>query len=1025
METKLTIALRLTLPAMLLRLWGRDVAAWDAAESNLLHGDGILRVRDDLLAVLPVAGDACVGEAALFAARRFFASRPPEVPAAALAFPGEITLTSNQSALIPNPLLDDLDQEPPVLDDRIVYFTSHAAHELESRWALVTGGEYRGPSGRVTPLLRLGEARGDLAPWRNPELLTLRPGTYPRPEVVEAVRRSSRYPAVLVTGPMGCGKTRTAWEVFRDEGRPVVWTSTWSVRSGGPGIAKQVLRPLTSSKGSDETPLQEEQRRVLASWWRQEDAVTEEALGDVLLELVETRPGPQPVAILCDDLERSSRADRALVTRLLDSPALGSTFQLVLVARSGTDLPSRWQKLPHVEVPAWDGDEMKGMANELLAGLSMPAADEARFVGVCKGSPLALEEGLLQLARRKILRHLYGNFFFAGRGETVYQPSFRLIRHVEAECRRLGYSTAPRILALAQTPIPESELAATGSSLGEPIPASWSQPFLRAGFLRQAPSPWGPGVEFACEAFARSLSSTVAGPSADSPRHALGHLLAGLKSDGPSSWHAYRLLSGSPEAVHPLLVTALRPGSGVSREQLLDALVHELENHRERKGDAQTEMKILWALLPLARRMGRLRHLAPALDRALELARDDASKFLALTALKAENELNDGQSRAAEKSLLKGLELARDTNDRRQALLCIQLGKLFQHQARYDEARRLFEDLLPALESAGSASLAATCRFHLGNVALHEHRLQDALEYHEKALATRREQGLLRHLGASLSALGNVKLARGEYQRGLLSFREAQAVLEDHGREGEVSFALLGVGRALSRLGDYTSATPLLRRALALRKDRDDMIGEALARLEVAENLLYLGQSDTALEEARECHFHLSMAEAGRDLGAAEQLLGRICLHHQHPGPAAEHFRNAMTHHQEHGDTLRLHLGRAWLLEALIAQDEAGEIETLCAKLQEVAATHHYPEVAETLDLRLYLGLRWLQEHGRPVEPLEPLRRAYDELNRKTALLSPHYRHGFLHLIPDHRALLHAATEHGLAPPSEAVTVGH
>src|SRR4029079_7739723 len=105
-------------------------------------------------------------------------------------------------------------------------------------------------------------------------------------------------------------------------------------------------------------------------------------------------------------------------------------------------------------------------------------------------------------------RH-YGNFFYSGSRDADFEPSFRLIQHVEAEVSALGEAMPARLLALAETPVPAQERAAASLFLGAQLPPHWEAPFLAAGFFHRAPSAWGLGVDLACPLFTRSLAQTV------------------------------------------------------------------------------------------------------------------------------------------------------------------------------------------------------------------------------------------------------------------------------------------------------------------------------------------------------------------------------------------------------------------------------------------------------------------------------------------------------------------------------------
>lgn len=1015
---------------MLIKLWARSLA-WLGAipDRELLLGEGIHEVRPGLYAVISRAADASLTESAYQAAQRFLLRSPPGAQVQVLMLPGVLRQQGSRLELVEEAAINDLEREAPRLESRIVHLTGYAVHELESRWELTDCGFYRGASGRQLPVWQLAKPQKEANPWRSPQLFGHTIQAVERTSLFDKLRQHSVSPAFVVSGPIGVGKTRAVWESLDSGTNRCLWARCWSNRSGGSSVAKQLLRHLLLSPQASGLPLRDaarlgKLRDSLSSWWRGESARDEERLTDRLVAVLDQVSGERrAMRLICDDVHAASPTDRATIDRLLELPGLGWSVQLVLVGRSGSapgaaPWSTQWSQLPIVEVPPMTPGEASLFADHVLGGLSIPEEVHNRFLASSLGFPFALEEGLLQLIRRRMLRRRYGNFFFSGSSEILFEPSFRLVRHLESEIERLvGSSQTPiRALASVDIPVPTEVLEEIATPLDNATASDWFAPLKSAGIVNMVDSPWGQAPSFSCSALGRTVAATLSPEFIEESRERLGLALAERSQEGRSAWQAYQFVAGLPEAISPLLRAARSPSSGASREQLFEALSDELANLERRGGDPKLELALLWLLLPLARRLGRLRSIGTALDRALELAVDEPDKVLALTTLKAEHEQNEGRLQEAEICIVRGLKLAQSSDERRKALLFVQLGRLLQRQDRYPEARKLFEDCLPALDRAGNTSLGATCRFHLGNIALHENRLETAKQYHQEVLEQRRSQGLHHQLGSSLSAMGTVMLASGDYPQALAYFREAHQTLEEHGREGEVSFALLGGGRALSRLGDYTAASQPLRQALAYRQDKDDQTGEAIARLEVAENLLHLNHSEAALEEARKAHFRLSLSNAAKHLGDAEQLLGRIRLDQRHYQDAAEHFRTAIGYHQQHGDIRASTFDRAFLLEACLALSQEKEIERLCTDLTAVIETLRYPELGEKLDLRLYQGLEWLRQRGHDTDPLPPLRRAYQELYRKTELLSSDLRNRFLYQIDDNRRIINAATLHGLKP---------
>ncbi len=1006
-------SLRLRLPSALLTVWSTDRVWLEELATSDPGIPGLFPVEPGLFAVIPQAADAEVIETAYSLGRQLLTAAPNASRARALVFPGEIILDEHQATVTDSPLLQDLAQSAPELDEPAVYLTGHATHELESGWSLAPCGNYRGPSGRELPLYRL-DRPAQRPPWRNDELFGRRPPHVPRAKVDSALREVAGEAAVVVSGPLGCGKSRAIAETFGNGARSIC-LQPWSLRSGGPSLTQQLCWALRSEGATVADPRHPRTELPLPgpeqSWWRAPRDELEQL--DVEVDaLLERQRGA--LRLVVDGIHRADRRELETVSKLLGKAAVGG-LQTVIVGRSGGRWRELFQDLPHIEIGPLEQTEMGFVCENLLSGLSIP--DELRdgFLEVSGGFPFALEEGLLQLVRRKVLRRVYGNFFFSGTPEVHLEPSPRLTRHVEAELRRLADPLPLRIVAGVDASIPIDELNGATSLVGGSYRRNWETVPIQAGLVQRIGVAGLSRLAFTCPLHRESVASTI-DPAAIGPlRHLVGLQLAELPVDPEELWETYRLLAGTPDAIPLLIKVARRSDSHIPKETLFLALTEELESHRERLGDPGQEFELLWVLLPLARRLGRLNHLDSAIERAIELAGENSDRLIALTALKADKEQNEGSYREAERTLQRGLAWAQNSDERRKALLVVQLGKVLQRQDRHPEARKLYEEILPLLDRAGNRSLAAACRYHLGNVAMQEKRLEVALRYHQEALNERRELQLNSQIGPSLTAMGTIYLALGDYPRSLSYYREAEGVLRAHGHDGEVSWALTGIGRALSRLGDFTAATTPFRQALDLRASRDDVTGEAISRLLVATNHLHLGRSEFALEDARKAHFQLSLVDNSKQLGDAEQVLGRVRLKQRQYEDARQHLENAILCHQQHGDVLSATFDRSWLLETSIAVSDHRRIEELCAAIEAVLETLRYPELGETLDLRLYQGLEWMRQRGRDVDPMHPLLRAYRELYRKTELLSAELRNPFLFQVPDNRAIINAATLHGLS----------
>ena len=985
----------LELPAAV--LWHRRESGGPGAlPASLASFPGIVQLGADLLGVLPVAGDpACFDVAAALGARLI--ATTPEHKLRVLLFPGTVRRSGRGYELLADPVLEAL-AGAPALAPGTVHLTARAGQALEAASGLSPAGTLESAAGHAFPLLALAGEAPSAPPYRNRELLG-RELRWVRRELEEGelLTALAGSEVLRLTGPLGSGKSRLAWEVTRPRAATVHWISLSSRRAarlGGLDFATQLAHYLGLPAAELSSPL------VAAA----------------------PRAGEQLLVI--DGLEAAGSAEWEMLRPLL-TPNPGRGLRLLLIGRTGTRWPAECRRSSILHLTALAGETEELFARQVFSNLSIPGAVETRLREAANGNPFALEEGVVQLATLRQLRRFYGSFFFGGDATTGYRASPRWVRHLEAETSRLGEPMPLRLQALAAERVPPDQLARASARLGTPVAAGWQANFLATHWLRAAEGPWGEGVSLADGALREGLVETVAAGDRQAARRCIGEELAPLGATADGRWHAYRLLAGSPAAPRLLRAVATSPHSEVPRLELLAALRDEVTRLAACPGEEALELDLLWALLPLARRVGQLHELGTALERALALsqAAGETDRFVALATLAAELAQNGGRTREAEAILRRALAAATGRDERRKGLLVVELGKLLVRQGRLADARELLERALAAFESRGRGGLAATCRFLLGNVAVRENRWDEAETLHQEALATRRRGGLSTAAAASLSAIGALRLAQGDYPHALVAYREAEEILAEHGSDGEESFALIGLGRAYMRLGDHEGAAPWLRRALALREGRDDRMGEAIARLAVAAHLLELEQVERALVEARRAHFDLSLLPESDARADAEHLLGRILLRQRRFAEADRSLAEAERIHREAGMLEAAARDVARRLEVgLVAEDVAAISRfsgVLAGRLESLGSQR---PTDEPFDFLLFRAADWLRKRGVPEieDPLPHLRRAYAELMRQTAFLEPEQRSRFLFGIPHHRAILEEATLRLISAPGGA-----
>lgn len=1038
--------LQTRLPCAVIRLW------WLDSEGRLREPDAPPdRVGDrsegfydvgGAWVVVPHGGDPAVFDAATDRARqleletrRDGSAGTAEASLLAVIYPGMVSLGDDRAQLEPDDLDSDLARDRPEFAPG-VYLSGRAAKMLEYVPALGEGLSYQGHSGKALPFVRFEGPQYDGLPWRNPEVLGQSTRFVDREQLSESLSQLLRETVTRVSGPLGCGKSRLVWETIQRLAGARLWLRARPPRIESPIVSEQIIKQLLIPSAQQladplhprfEAKVDRDQIRQALdkrSGRRSEAEIRllNERATVALGHLAAKSEGP--VWIVVDDFHQISPHDYAFLKHLLEAVDL-TLFRFVLIGRNGSPWPESLEPFPLLEVPPLEDEVMEAFAAAVTRGLSIPEAVEQRFLEATRGYPFAFEEGLFALVHEKYLRRIYGSFFFGGTEDLEYQPSARLVRHVEAEVSRLGEPLPVRLLSVTEHPVPASELASAASILGKSVPPGWEEPFVEARILDHVQSAWGRGVSIISPINRRALSHSLPPERALSARQALGELLSFGGAGGESHWLSYRLLAGSPEAIDPLLkLFKSRHVKEIAPDELIEALENELSSLRQRQADSdaaesgesrEIELELLWRLLPIARRLGRLSHYEEDLVRGVELSAESPQKLLGLASIKAEQDQESGRFQDAENTIQFALKAAGGLEARHKALLLMQLGRLFLRQNRFDEAETLFSNLLKALDEDEAVALTASCRFYLGNVALHRGNLEASHSYHLKALEQRQNHQLSRAAGVSFSALGAVATAQGNYPQALDYYTRSLELFKKHTKK-EDTFALLGLARAYGRVGDFGAATKPARRALELLENRDDVVGEAIARLAVAMNYADLGQFDAALEAARKAHFQLTMASADEQLAETEMTLGMIHLRQGRTDDARRRFEEALGRFRELGKNLETSFVLAYLIEVSVAQEDAEAIRSFTAELKNRLKKLPPLDQGEILDFRIYRGLEWLSNNGFKVgDPASFLARAYQSVLTKAQNLSQEERQRYLFQIPANQEIVDSATRKGLA----------
>ena len=1017
------------LPAAFLRFWTEDPDGDPGLAGSEIYRltraqRGFHLIAPGTLAITAESGDAAIFDSALHLGQRVLdLAAGGEEKIRLLVLPGEIHLEGGTARAVSDRLIEKAPTIFASLEPGVVHVTGWVLRMLELPRESEEVVIARDSTDPQPPLFRTRLRQPEITPWRNPEILNRRVRPIARSDLMAAGRELLASPGWRIEGPVGCGKSFFAHQLLLRAKTPRVWLRGEPQHRTTGSWAQQIVDQISAATVHDPSSPLFPQYSGTRPGSRPPQIGEEGGIEELSSLLAGLAAGVDSTFyVVIDDIEQCNSKNLQVISQVASLQEVGRSFRLLLIGRPGVEWPEDLRSLPVLSVDPFSDQEMSEFSPQLFSGLSLPSPTQDRLHEATQGCPFALEEAMIALIREQSLRRVYGGFFFAGQDSADFSSSPRLLGHIQAEAFRMGVETPIHLLSLVGSGVPAEILGEAATALGQEIPQNWEKAAEACRLVTRAETPWGPGIDFTCSVFGSVLAFGLEPDSKQDLRAAIGTTLADASSSGKSLWEAYRLLRGTPAATTPLLKALSSPyAAKIPRAALLEVLTQELYRLRERDGDFETELQLLWKLLPLARKLGRLNEFTSDLERGVELAENQPRRLLALAGLKAEMDQDAGRYEDAETTIRMALEAAKGADERRQALLLIQLGRLQLDQERYGDAKQLFEKLSDRLDRSGVDALSASCRYYLGNIAFHEERYEEALELHQKALERRQHQKLNRVAGNSLTAMGAVYLALGNYPQAMLCYHEAQDLLEQHGGDIDRAYPLLGLGRTLNHLGDYTAASRSLREALSLREGKDDIAGEAIARLAVSENHLFLGQFDRAQEEATKSLFQFNLLSRKALLADAEQLLGKIQVRLRQNDSARRHLETALDLHRQKGNQRSVAFNLAYLVRLALAEENVAEVSRLTVELQGAVEELARPELEEQLHFQLYRSQQWLRLQGETTEdPLLHLENSYRELFRKASHLDPDLRHQFLFQISEYREILEEGARAGLTTDFES-----
>ena len=281
--------------------------------------------------------------------------------------------------------------------------------------------------------------------------------------------------------------------------------------------------------------------------------------------------------------------------------------------------------------------------------------------------------------------------------------------------------------------------------------------------------------------------------------------------------------------------------------------LHEVLRECLARDDAETGLRICWAMTPVMIVRGTLSHGIDLLDAFLGLPSAASApgpvRGAALVA-RGQLALASGSTDAA-KFALAGLELSRAAGDQFSVAAALNLlTEIAVHGSELTEAAARGEQALAVARAAGDRWNEGYALGTLATVAGWRGNLREAQDLAEAALAAMRS--IEQHWGSAraLLGLGDLARLRGDHDIARQRYREALAYLREVGSRPDTARCLAGLGRIELDQGDLAAARANLSESLRLSYASGSRIGmarglEALTRLVIRE-----GRPDDAIRLA-------------------------------------------------------------------------------------------------------------------------------------------------------------------------------
>lgn len=196
----------------------------------------------------------------------------------------------------------------------------------------------------------------------------------------------------------------------------------------------------------------------------------------------------------------------------------------------------------------------------------------------------------------------------------------------------------------------------------------------------------------------------------------------------------------------------------------------------------------------------------------------------------------------------------------------------------------------------------------LGNEALALGQFQDAIFFYELAARQADDLNTDRQQGLTYWGLGLAYQQSGDLLRARASYEQALAALERHGNRQLLTQMRSIYGQLLSKLGHHEEAEQMLHICLAVARYFGDVRTCGMVLVDLVELSIFRGETDQAIEEAREALPMLQESGERRGEGQLHLTLAAAYEARQDATRTEQEFKEALRLFQQIGnhDMIRL-----------------------------------------------------------------------------------------------------------------------